>query len=345
MTIIDDRIRQLVQEMVDTAPVVEPSLSRVGPSAPATRRVAPAVLVAAVVLLGIATAVWFERSDGTSETIASALDDPSRDADGVLVLEADEWLFPEYLPDGLTFGYGLVTGESRSLLFSDPAGPMVLSIGSLPAAFLAPTDPTDASELGGRSWDRLAGLGYALETTDGWVLVGGVAIEDEVIEQIIDSLVIRGSSALPRRPLDTVGGEYSPVAQVGFQGRTVSLEVATDGVVYASRIDGSASCCLSLDADELLRVTASGPGPEAEALAYGLVDEAVALIELYPASGPVVRVEPQDLDGDLAVDFFVAAFPTTSEVLRGPLPAVILYDAAGDEIGRSDLDDVVVRRG
>ena len=52
----------------------------------------------------------------------------------------------------------------------------------------------------------------------------------------------------------------------------------------------------------------------------------------------------QDLDGGLPVDFFVASFPTTSEVLRGPLPVIVVYDTDGEELGRSDLDEAVVRR-
>lgn len=342
---IDDRIRQLVGEMVEAAPPAGPLPLSGSPHGRDRRRPARALVAAVVVLLGVSAVLWFTRDDGTSGTVAADLDDPSRDDDGLLVLGRDEWLVPTDLPDGLAFSYALVA-DTRSLVYSDPGGPAVLSIGTLPAAFLSPADPADVRELGGRAWDRLGGMGYALQTTDGWVLVGAVAIEDAVLEQIIESFVVRPSSALTRPPLDTVEGPYVAVASSSFEERSVTLEVATDGFVYASRVDGGSSCCVSLREGELLRMAVgSGPVAPGEALLTGFVDESVAVVELRPADGATLRIEPQDLDGDLPIDFFLAVVPTTSEVLLGPLPSVVVYDAAGAELGRAGLDEGVVTTG
>ena len=345
MTAVDDRIRQLVREMADTAPAAGP-VPLIGASpAVSRRRTAPLVLTAVVVLLaGAGAALWFVRDDGSSETLAADLADPSRDDDGRLILGPDEWLVPEFLPDSVELAYGLAGEPTGSLFFADPGGPAAVTIGFAPSAAFAPGAPPDLRELGGRTWDRLGDQRYALETTEGWIVVTSIALDDEVLEQVIRSLVIRPTSALSRQPIDVEQGPYVEVARTSFDGRSVTLEVTGDGAVYASRVDSGSSCCLSLGKGELLRVSATGPSPAGEALAYGIVDEAVGLIELYPASGPVIRVEPQDLDGGLPVDFFVASFPTTSEVLRGPLPVIVVYDTDGEELGRSDLDEAVVRR-
>ncbi len=375
MSVVDDRLRQLVQEMTDAAPpagdLPDPGRPASGASGYGAGRgwLAPAASVVLVVVLGLGGAMWVRGGDVDGPTVASdgavEGEDPGRsrgsdggdvweegvgsdltgtgfgelseDGDGRFVLDPGEWVYPTYLPEGVDFEFAMASHGFQFLTFVNEAGHFGLRITVQPD--YTPNE-SRTEGIGGTSWLRRVEFGgYLHNTTSGWLSVERGNLSNGELLEVIASLVVLTGDQLPRPPIDMEHGPFTEVARATHQGRDVTLKVVTDGTYYA--LEGG--CCSALFDDDLLRITGgSGPGSpvpdpsvSGEGVIHGIVRESVARIDLHLVDGSVITTEPQDLGDSFSIDFVFVAIPVEGDDLFGQIETVVAYGVDGAELGRS----------
>lgn len=350
MTDADHRIRQVVAELVDSAPIATgptpPSSGRRGGRRGRSRgRLALVgmlmLVVAGLVALSqrpIEPAGQNAVDEGTGVSAADAADD-----DDVLLsaqLDDDEWPLPLSLPDGFEYEHATSVDGRRRVTFLNPEANSGISI-STPSGdeeFVLVTRGDNTIQIEGARWRRTMN-GSWLRLADGIQFWGEVP--DQELEVLLGSIRIVDETELPRPPLDLNprSPNYEVVATTTIGRGTAEMRVMTDGVSYATQFRDSGGCCSRLDTDQNVAI-AGGAGPiqttdPPVGQLHGLVTDAVHTIEVHLKDGTVIETTPQDLTETFPINFFVVTVPVNDDPFD-LLDAVIVFDDAGNEIGRTD---------
>ena len=134
-------------------------------------------------------------------------------------------------------------------------------------------------------------------------------------------------SLFPRPPIDTGDPtKFTTAAStVTSAGRTVDLEIATDGGFYCARVLTYSGCIVALN-DDAITEPISTILPNGIAVAYGAAAPNVARIDIHLTDGRIVTVQPQDISNAFNVNFDLIAGPYKSGL---GIEQCIAYDAAG----------------
>lgn len=353
MTVLDDRLHQLVQEMVDCAPVLH------GPPLPASLpererpRHRPILAVAVVVFVVAGLLGWWRVAtrDGATEVVPRG---------SLERLGPDDWVYPTFLPEGIEFDYALRSALVDRISFAS-ASDRFVSIGILDLEIdeVALGESVGSVEIGGRQWIDYWGSGAERDVL---VLpIGGRVIEVHTgfVDRataiaIAASLEVVDGDELPRPPLDMENGPFAEVARARSDGAAGPvLEVITDGVYFAEQYRyggtaGGGGCCMRLDPGEYISIgggTGAGPTRDGEiptgpGTIHGIVHPDVASVDIHLTDGSVVTTEPQDLHDSFTENFLFATIPDAGELGLDRVAFVVAYDADGNELDRaSGIDD------
>lgn len=287
-----------------------------------------------------------------------------------VVADPDErWIVPAELPDGLEFesavDYGIaITGSlapSRSLRFADSMSDASVTVYTNLWPIGDPGDDAESSsvEVDGERWmlvtspvdDRPPVVTLGLEDASATfgdefesVVVTVTELDQGTVVDVASSLTVRSAADLPLPPLELAGADDGAevVAEATQNGVPKRLVARTDGINFAMSVDGAGGSPVRLGDRYVAVDGASGPNPNlvldgrtAESLIWGLVHPDVATVAVELTDGTLVESEPQDLRG-FNEDFFLIAFPTSTEGGLERLSAAVALDATGGELGRDD---------
>lgn len=372
MNDVDDRLRQLVYEMTDSAPPAGP----VPVAAPVValrrrpqRRMMVAIAAAAVLLVGGAV-VWrqvgFDSSTVTADVTGggsgaggTALPNPDvvLPTPGVLENLGDQqWAYPTFLPDGVEFKFAMTTTTRiRNVWFvGGDESTVLVTIGTFsPEEF---GGAFTERVIGGVTWLRGSTGRFFLEASSGWLSVVGLGIEEDAVVEVISSLIVVDDLGLPRPPIDMVNGPFVEVARANQDGTEAVLEITTDGLHYGTNTrnagdetSGSGCCSVLKEGDLLIISGTSGRGPGAAAvgevaagdgLIWALADESVATVEIRLVDGSVITTRPQDTNDAFPVDFLFVAVPEAGGDIFGTVDEFVAFDADGNELGSGSMESL-----
>jgi len=354
MNDVDQKIRRVLAELVDTAPIADgPMPSNRGETLTRHRlAAAPAVFVAILALIGLGLVARSLREtasvgpDREAVQADSEVATPGGEGGGLLSspLGPREWALPSVLPAGYEYDLSISSFGERRVVYLNPTTDSTLRVSTLgdDQQYALTEGDNSLVQAGPETWQRTTS-GSWFRLSDGVQVQGEVP--DEELQTFLEAIQVVDETALPRPPLILEPGSplYTTVATTPVGDEALALSVMTDGVYYAAQYGESGGCCSTLAAGQTVLlsggsgpITAANPDQSRDVgLIYGLVDNSVETIEVHLKDGTVINTTPQDLDDTFPINFFLVTVPADNDPFD-MLETIRAFNGAGTEIGRVD---------
>jgi hypothetical protein len=305
-------------------------------------------LLAAVASLVAVLAVGLTSLSRETSEIDVADDGPSSPvATNVPTVEAEPtqmWWVPIDLPTGFDLDVAEVRYPSQYLRYiqRDGGAQVIIELGPAPLARVLRT--RSSVDLDGNEWQigeaaNNLTVFMSLKIGDVQLSVTGIGMTESEVIEIASGLALKSATSLPRPPLDLATPIGVPVAEAQQNGRRKQLVANSDGVNVALWVDGASGSSVQLGDKAFVVAGGVGPipfvsGTETQSLIWGVVDAAVASIDIELSDGRVVTAVPQDESDRFVENFFIAAVPTNTEDGFELVSAIVARSADGTELGR-----------